>query len=263
MLPVSSLCSRVLALVLLAALFGAGRASAQSPSSMPVASLPAARELAGPALPRTEVAGDTLMARGRYLAAMEVFSQLQPKTAAVYNKLGIACEHMRMEPEARLDFEKAVQQDPRFAEAYNNLGTLYHSEKDYRHAEKFYKKAIRLDPRNAIVEENLGTLYYARGKFDKGDQAYRRALAIDPDALKQAAEHSIAAATDAKGMAALNFHVARAFAQAGNNELALAYLQKAVLEGFKDRKQLLEDPDFAGLRKAPGFSELLADLARN
>ena len=38
---------------------------------------------------------------------------------------------------------------------------------------------------------------------------------------------------------------------------ALVYLRKAMDEGFKDRKRLIEDKDFAVLRTTPQFQKLL------
>jgi hypothetical protein len=48
------------------------------------------------------------------------------------------------------------------------------------------------------------------------------------------------------------------YAKNGRNELALQYLRKALEEGFKERKQLEKDPEFASLRDTQEFKDLLA-----
>ncbi len=212
-------------------------------------------------LPHTETMGNTLLARGRYLAAIDLLRGLEPKTASIYNKLGVAYEHMYMAPEARQAFEQAVRLDPHFAEAFNNLGTVFHTSGDFKHAERFYKKAIHLDSKNATAELNLGTLYYARAKYSKGDLAYRRALLLNPHALEQGAMQSVGAPTDARALAELRYHIAKTYAEAGNNDLALESLHRAISCGFRDKKRLLADPEFASVRTTPAFGSVLAELA--
>ncbi len=54
------------------------------------------------------------------------------------------------------------------------------------------------------------------------------------------------------------YNLAAAQARAGNRRRALESLEKAVAVGFKDRKQLLADEDFASLRGEARFQALLA-----
>jgi hypothetical protein len=55
-----------------------------------------------------------------------------------------------------------------------------------------------------------------------------------------------------------HYYWARTYAKSGRNELALQYLRKALEEGFKEKKQLETDPEFASLRDTKEFKELLA-----
>jgi hypothetical protein len=55
----------------------------------------------------------------------------------------------------------------------------------------------------------------------------------------------------------MNYFVAATYARAGKQEQALTYLRKAMDEGFKDRKRLVEDKDFEALRTTPEFQHLL------
>ncbi len=212
-------------------------------------------------LPPSEALGDTLNARGRYLAAIHVYEQLPP-TAVIANKLGIACEHMLLFDRARLSFEAALKQNPKYAEAYNNLGTLAHSQGDFRLAEKMYKKSLKLKPNGANTLQNLGTLYYAQNKFKKGDQAYREALAADPHIL----EHNgrgIQSNARVNSASEIHYHLAMTYAQAGSHQLALQYLRQAIGEGFKDRNRLLHDKEFTDLRTQPAFLAMVDDLKKN
>jgi hypothetical protein len=51
--------------------------------------------------------------------------------------------------------------------------------------------------------------------------------------------------------------MATLYAKDGRSELAIQYLRKALEEGFKERKKLIEEPAFAALRELPEFKQLL------
>ena len=58
--------------------------------------------------------------------------------------------------------------------------------------------------------------------------------------------------------AKFHFYLAKLYAKDGRNDLALQYLRKALEEGFKEKKKVEEEPEFAGLKDLPEFKELLA-----
>ena len=59
-------------------------------------------------------------------------------------------------------------------------------------------------------------------------------------------------------LATFHLYLAKTYAKNGRNELALQYLRKALEEGFKEKKQLETDPEFASLRDTKEFKDLLA-----
>jgi len=48
------------------------------------------------------------------------------------------------------------------------------------------------------------------------------------------------------------------FIQAGMQDRAIDLLRKALDEGFNDTKRLMQDPEFANLRKTAEFAQLMA-----
>src|ERR1700744_1221099 len=104
-----------------------------------------------------EMQGDVLMARQRYVAAIDAYQQGPMDSAVLWNKLGIANHHMFNLKEAQRDYEKALKMNPKYPEALNNLGAVYYGLKDYHDAEHAYKKAIKLSPKAAMFFSNLGT----------------------------------------------------------------------------------------------------------
>jgi tetratricopeptide (TPR) repeat protein len=209
-----------------------------------------------------ETIADLLVVHQKYLEAITAYQKLNPKTAQIYNKLGAAYEHMLMDDDAKASFERALKMDKKFAEAYNNLATVYYHEKDYGRAERFYKKAISLNNANAAVYSNLGALSLARNKFRDGAEAYQRAFILDSNIFQEIAEAGIPNSASMADLANMNFCFAKIYAQAGMNNLAIEYLQKAIMEGFHDKVGLQEDQEFAGLHGMPEFQKLISSERR-
>jgi hemerythrin len=55
----------------------------------------------------------------------------------------------------------------------------------------------------------------------------------------------------------VNYYLAKTYATAGKTEEALSYLRKALEAGFKDKKLLMKDKEFAALRTTPEFHQLM------
>lgn len=206
----------------------------------------------------SEIRGDVFAARQRYLDAIQAYRQAPQDSAVVVNKLGVAYHHMSDIADAKRCYEQAVRLNPRYAEAYNNLGAVYHAEKNYKQAQRYYRKAIKLDPRAPLFYSNLGTAYFFQGKPKKGADAYRQAFALDPEVFERANGAKIEEGSSTKDLAAVNYVLAKTYAQAGRNDRALAYLRKAIGEGFNDRKKLMNDRELASLRETPEFLRLLS-----
>ena len=205
-----------------------------------------------------EMQGDLLAARKRYLDAIDAYRKGPQDSAVIANKIGVAYHHMFDVLDARKSYERAIKLNPKYAEAINNLGAIYHSEKNYKQAEKLYRKAIKLNPNSPLFYSNLGTAYFFEGNTKKGAEAYRQAFALDPEVFERGAGSKIEESSTVKDMAQVNYVLAKTYAQAGMNDLALNYLRKALGEGFNDRRRLMNDREFASVRETPEFLQLLS-----
>lgn len=204
-----------------------------------------------------ETIGDIFMARFEYRQALDAYAQA-PKTAEIWNKMGVAYHHLFAMEQAKQDYEHALSLQPNLAEALSNLGSIYFNEKDYRRAEKYYRKALKVEPQSGVVYHNLGMLYFVRGKTQKGVEALQKAFALDPGLLQRDPLESIAEPTTRQERARENFCLAELFAEHGQYDRAIEYLRKAIDEGFADRKRVTEDPAFQQLRGTREFAQLVA-----
>jgi tetratricopeptide (TPR) repeat protein len=204
-----------------------------------------------------EAKADILMARGEYAAAIAVYQEGNLKSAIVWNNIGMAYHHMFALDEARKAYQTALTINPRFAPASNNLAAVYYGQHDFRDAEHFYKRALKHTQESAVIFCNLGTAYFAQGKYKQGMKAYRKAFEIDESVFAPDRAAMIEAGSSREQRIAMNYFVAATYARAGKQDKALIYLRKAMDEGFRDRKRLIEDKDFATLRTTPEFQHLM------
>jgi tetratricopeptide (TPR) repeat protein len=223
---------------------------------------PLKQPAAPPAVPvqlDPEKRADILMARKMYREAAEVYRQAPLDSAVIWNKIGIAYHQMLQLDMARKNYEKAIKLDPKYPEAVNNLGTVFYARKSYRRAIGYYHRALKLSPDSASVYSNLGTALFARKKYQEAALAYQKALSLDKDVFEHHSSYGVMLEErSVEERAKFHFYLAQTYAKAGQNDRALQYIRKALEEGFRDKKKLMEDKEFDGLRELPEFKELLA-----
>jgi tetratricopeptide (TPR) repeat protein len=222
-----------------------------------------------------ETRGDIFMAEKRFREAIEAYQEGPPQNAVVQNKLGIAYQQtaggnpattaLQLD-RARKAYERAIKLKPDYMEAMNNLGTVYYAMKSYRRAINWYNRALKAAPgemRSAVVYENLGRAWFNRKDYARAHDCMANALRLDPDVFEHHGSiGQILEETSVEERAKYHFYQAKVYAALGRNELALQYLRKALEEGFKDKKGLDQEPDFASLKDLPEFKELVARVPR-
>jgi tetratricopeptide (TPR) repeat protein len=200
---------------------------------------------------------EILMARGEYAAAITAYQQGNLKSALVWNSIGMAYHHLFALDEARKAYQHALAINPRFSPAANNLAAVYYTQRELGVAEHWYKRALKNTSESAVIYCNLGTAYFAESKYKQGVKAYRKAFSIDPKVFSPEQHAMVEAGSTREQRIEMNYFVAETYARVGQHEQALNALRKAMDEGFKDRKRLTEDKDFATLRATPEFQHLL------
>jgi tetratricopeptide (TPR) repeat protein len=203
-----------------------------------------------------ESRGDLLMAQRQYVAAIKAYREAPGNSAVVWNKIGIAWQHLFAVDQAKLAYQRALRIKPKYPEAMNNLGTIYYEKKNYKKAVKLYRRALKAMPNSATFYNNLGAAYFAQGKFRQGTQAYQAAFRIDPAIFSSNSSEGIAELGSSAQQANQNFCVAELFARAGMTDRAIDYLRKAFDEGFS-RKRAMQDRAFSSLRNNAAFIQLM------
>ena len=247
-------CSRLVSLVAVLSL-QALRAQPAPPADSSMR--PASQE--SPAQTLTpERRGDIYMARRMYREALEAYRKAPQDSPIIWNKMGIAYQQLTELDTARKHYERSLKLNPKYPEAINNLGTIHYARKNYRRAVSQYQRALKITPDSASILSNLGMAYFARKRYQEAAETFQQALAIDPEVFEHRSTYGVLLQErSVEERAKFHYYLSKLYAQGGRTELALQYVRKALEEGFKDRKNFLEDPDFAGLRELPEFKELM------
>jgi tetratricopeptide (TPR) repeat protein len=206
-----------------------------------------------------EIQGDLLMVHHSYAAAIDAYEQQNPRTAVTLNKIGVAYHHMFALEQARKYYQMALDMRPGYPDALNNLAAVYHGQHQYRQAERTYKLALKYSPDRAITYCNLGTTYFAEEKYKPGMEAYRQALALNPNIFDPGQTQIVQETTTRRQLVAVNYYLAKTYATAGKMQEALGYLRRAMEAGFKDRKLIMKEKEFAALRSTPEFHQMMVE----
>ena len=210
-----------------------------------------------------ENVGDAYLARRHYQQEIAAYKKIPVKSADVWNKMGVAYELMFDLKDAEACFKKSLHIDRHNARVMNNLGTVYDSMKKYRAAERMYRKAIKADPNSAVFRKNLGTNLLTRHKYEKGLKAYQQALALDPQIFDGHGASAVQNPASLQDRGAMNYYMAKSCVEAGQEDLAIRFLRRALNQGFTSAQKVAEDGSFAPLHDNPAFQKLLAEREKH
>ncbi|MGQ9918173.1 MAG: tetratricopeptide repeat protein [Bryobacteraceae bacterium] len=231
-------------------------ATGQAPQTPP--SPPASRPESPKPQISPEMRGDIYMARRMYREAIDAYRAIQPPTAVIYNKIGIAYQQLGDLNSAKKMYERAIKLNKQYAEAINNLGTIHYARKSYRRAISTYKKALQFNPESASIYSNLGTAYFARKDYRRATECYEKAISLDPDVFeRRGTSGTLLQERSVEERARFHYQLARVYAKNGRNDLALFYMRKSIEEGFREKRRYLEEDEFSELRKLPEFEEIM------
>ncbi len=233
-------------------------ASTTAPSSVQAPAAAATPVVKAPLPPPTpEDLGDSLTMHQRYQAAIAAY-QKAPRSAVIWNKMGIAYQMMFNVREATHCYRESLKLDSHNADVINNLATVYDSQKQYSEAEHLYRKALKVNAHSALVYKNLGTNLLAQRKYKRGWDAYQQALTLDPQIFEDHGTPQVQNPSSIAERGAMNYYMALGCVRLGQTDCALQYLRMAIDEGFTNPKKVASDVAFASLRDNPDFKQLLA-----
>jgi tetratricopeptide (TPR) repeat protein len=206
--------------------------------------------------------GDIAFNRKDYYAALIKYLEsvrLNPNNEYVYNRLGIAYSQLKYYEQAGAAFTRSIELNPKYPYSYNNLGSVFFAQKNLKKAEKFFRKALAMKGDEASFHMNMGSLHLEKKRHDKAMEEWRKGLALDPNILSKNTSISlIGGSTSTKER---HYFMARLAASAGDVEVAIENLKKAITDGFDDVDLIRTEPDFDKIRTDKRFVEFFDNIS--
>ncbi|HXO06205.1 MAG TPA: tetratricopeptide repeat protein [Candidatus Sulfotelmatobacter sp.] len=208
-----------------------------------------------------EMQGDIMIARKEYASAIGAYAkvlEVDPKSAQVLNKVGVAFQQLGDLNRAERFYKKAVHADKNFSSAINNYGTVEYEKKHFGKAITLYKKALEYHSEMATLYSNLGYAYFGNKEYPQAMNTFAQALAIDPGIFeRKGTGGSVIQQRTASDPGLFYFFVAKTYAQHGDAERAAHYLKMARDDGYNNFLSAQTDVAFARVIKDPRVQEVL------
>jgi len=205
--------------------------------------------------------------------------ELAPDLAEAHLARAIALRLGEHADEADPEFEAAIKLDPNLFDAFYFYGRARKFQGRHAEAVKLLERASQLQPEDFQAPAFLGGAYAGMGMREEATAARRRAvklieqrLDLNPD---DARAYNLGATTLAKlgnipralEFAAKSlsiepddplvlYNVACLYALMDKREEALAYLERAIANGFGHKESMASDPDLDSIRKTPWFQAI-------
>jgi len=174
-------------------------------------------------------------------------------------------------PEALAEAQRAVERDPLSVSANLALGSIYSLARQYDLALVQLRRTAEMDPNDPRAYEFLSGVYERKGMYEDAVGERQKAMTLGgtkPDrlaGLQRAYEQSgpkgywMWELSEAKRHQA-PYEIALAYAQLGNTDQAVAWLEKAYQQHAWQMPQLKIIPEWDPIRSDPRFQALLRKM---
>ena len=127
--------------------------------------------------------GNDVLVKGNVTVARQKFEEAlkyNPKNSPAYFGLAEVYSEMDRDPDAILNYEKALAADKDLTELYVPLGILYYQQGEIAKAEALLVKAQAISPNDAQTQYFLGLIRYSQNNNDAALVAFNKAKTLDP-----------------------------------------------------------------------------------
>jgi len=214
-------------------------------------------------------------------AASRKALELDPGLAEAHAARGLAVALKKDFEEAQKEFETAIRLDPKLYEAYYFYGRTCYVQGKLTQAAEFYEQASRINPDDYQVPSLLVSVYHGLGRKAEAEATQHRALHLaerhiemHPDdaralyfgagILARFGEKARSLDWARRALAidpeetSILYNVACVYALLGQNEDAIACLEKVLAHGAFYKNWAAKDADLDTLRSDPRFHSLLS-----
>jgi len=200
---------------------------------------------------------------------------IDPQVSDVHLALGFIAASRYEYRRAAEEFQEAVRLDPENASAWDHesWALAYQQPPDGVGAERASREAVRLGPSSLSSYYHLGRALVVQGRYEEAIAAMEQARTISPTSgipdyglaqvylarkeYDRALQVFLRIPEKQRQVATYRFVASSIYAGLGQKEKALAELQKALEEGYRDFPAIDASSHFAALRSDPRFQQLV------
>jgi TolB-like protein/Tfp pilus assembly protein PilF len=164
------------------------------------------------------------------------------------------------QPESAVaEFEKAIRADPNNPDIIGSFGRTMYTEGELKKAAELWERVVELDPTDRQYLVFLPQVYTSLGREEAAIAAYRRYLEVEERhlelerAFKEAEQILKSGTTESLTL----YNTACFYSLAGETDLAINALEKAVTEGQRNADWARQDSDLDNIRDDPRFEKIL------
>jgi len=220
------------------------------------------------------------------VAASSKALELDPDLAEAHAARGLAESLSKSYEEAEREFEAAIELNPNLYEAHYFYARTCFVQGKHEEATRHYRSAHRVNPDEYQAASLLGFTYKIMGEAEKMERAYRRSLTkierhleLNPDDVRAAylgAEALLKLGERERAMEWVKrvlakerddpytlYGVSCIYAQIGEIEEGMYYLERAVKKGFHHKEWMEHDTDLDSLREHARYPALVQRFEQN
>lgn len=206
------------------------------------------------------------------LKQIEQAMRLKPNDARVHVLRGHIYRKMRKLDEALADYKRAVEIAPDDPRGRSFLGSLQRMKGDLSGARENLKHALKLDLHNVEARISLGKIYEKGHAFKAAENEYSKCIELVPADergyvalavlfirrdMRDKAQPLLEKALEINPSFSETLFWLAVLATEDDPKRGLDYLERAVKNGFKDRKRLRDTQAFGKLEGSQAFQNLL------
>ncbi len=213
------------------------------------------------------------------LSAYQHALTIKPNYIKALINIGATYIQTKQYDKAINSLEKAIDLKANSSEVYANLGSAYYMSGNYRRAENYYSKALEITPNNALIQNNLANTFFLQKKFTSAihyfklakanSTYYIQALIKNAQVLAKnkhfdkAIENYLTVTSLKPKLTGIYYRIASLYAQQGNQEKTLHWLQQAEKYGFTQWQLIKNNKQFQLIRQSALYKKHILSQTNN
>ncbi len=108
-------------------------------------------------------------------------AKLDPNLPEIWFRVGFMQRNLKQDEDAKLSYERAIEQEPRDIRAYSELAVIYMTESNTTKAREVVERGLQAEPRSAQLHALLASIYQESGNMRRAEASLVEAERLNPN----------------------------------------------------------------------------------